>query len=158
MIRLARPGDADFIRELACLSILSSLPANRQADPEIARQFVLRSYADLEQTLARDRNLLVLVEEEPKSRELTGYLMIELDQIEPSTGEKQAFMVDIAVLPDRRGRFATARLVKKASALCRARGLKYLVGVVSASNTVARGLARCLGFEEERVQIVLRLD
>lgn len=157
MIRLARPEDAAFVRELAAISILSSVPANRDVDPEAARQYALSAYDNLEQVLATDRNLLVLVEEEVGTRELTGYLMLELNHVEPSTGEKQAFMVDIAVVPDRRGRFATARLVKKASQLLKARGLKYMVGMVSVSNPVARGLARCLGFEEERVQIVRRL-
>lgn len=157
MIRLARPADAAFIRELAAQSIVSSIPAHREVDPEAARQFALQAYQDLEHDLATDRNLLVLVEEESASRELTGYLMLELNHVEASTGEKQAFMVDIAVVPDRRGRFATARLVKKASQLLKARGLKYMVGMVSVSNPVARGLARCLGFQEERVQIVRRL-
>lgn len=157
MIRLARREDAAFVRELAAQSILSSVPANREVDPEAARQYALKAYENLEEMLAHDRNLLVLVEEEAGTRLLTGYLMLELNHVEPSTGEKQAFMVDIAVLPDKRGHFATARLVKKASQLLKARGLKYLVGVVSVSNPVARGLARCLGFEEERVQIVRKL-
>ncbi|MEW6279884.1 MAG: GNAT family N-acetyltransferase [Candidatus Eremiobacterota bacterium] len=156
MIRLARPQDAPFIRELASSSILSSLPPSRSVDPEQAAAYVRSAYDDLEEVLRTDRNLLLLIAED-EARQPIGYLMVELDHVEPSTGEKQAFIVDLAVVPDRRGRFSTNKLVRKACQLCRARGLKYLVGMVSVNNQRTLDLSRHLDFEVERVQIVRRL-
>lgn len=155
MIRLAKSHDVDAIRELAELAIVAGIPSTREATPEQVRAFCAANYQHLDDMLKQDRNFVILVEED--AREITGYLMLDFGHIEPCTGEKQCFIVDLAVRPDKRGRFATNRLVKKASQLAAARGLKYLVGMVSSSNnrTIALG-QKALGFEIERVQVVRR--
>ena len=155
MIRIARPGDADAIRALASLCIANGIPATRDVPAEDVVQYCLQSYENLADQLRAQRDFVILVEEQ--ERVVTGYLMLDFSHVEPSTGEPQCYIVDLAVHPDKRGRFATHRLIKKAAQLARARGLKYLVGTVSSNNdrTLQLGL-KALGFEVERVQIVKR--
>ncbi|MBS2040227.1 GNAT family N-acetyltransferase [bacterium] len=156
MIRMARAADVPALRELAELCIVSGIPASREASPEEVRAYAASAYQDMEQML-RQKGFVILVEEQNK--EITGYLMLDFEHVEASTGEKQCFIVDLAVHPGKRGHFATHRLIKKASALARARGLKYLVGMVSSSNdrTLQLGL-KGLDFQVERVQVMRRTD
>ena len=158
MIRMARGTDVAAIRSLAVECIVSGIPAQREASPEEVRAYCANAYENLEEML-RERNFVILVEEQSAAagKEITGYLMLDFSHVEPSTGEKQCFIVDLAVRPDKRGHFATHRLIKKASQLAAARGLKYLVGMVSSSNdrTLKLGL-KALDFQVERVQIVRR--
>lgn len=154
MIRLARVTDAAAIQELASLCIVSGIPSTREVRPEEVADYCRSAYEQLEEMM-KNRNFVILVEEQ--NREITGYLMLDFAHVEPSTGEKQCFIVDLGVHPSKRGRFATHRLIKKASQLAAARGLKYLVGMVSSSNdrTLQLGL-KALDFEVERVQIMRR--
>ena len=156
MIRMARPSDAPALRALAHLCIVAGIPSTREATPEDVRAYAADAYEEMEEML-RQEAFVVLVEETDK--EITGYLMLDFAHVEPSTGEKQCFIVDLAVHPSKRGHFATHRLIKKASALARARGLKYLVGMVSSSNerTLKLGM-KGLDFQVERVQIMRRTD
>ncbi|MGE0493124.1 MAG: N-acetyltransferase family protein [Vulcanimicrobiota bacterium] len=155
MIRLARKEDLAAIRALAVESILHSLPTTREATPEQVQQAMLDSLADLEETLGRDRNTLLLVET-TKDHRLKGYILVQLNHVEPATGERQGFIVDIAVTPEFRGGMTVKRLIEKASQLVAARGLKYLVGTISANNQAALRVQKALGFEIERHQIVRR--
>lgn len=158
MIRLARSADVPAIRQLAMECITSGIPATREATPEAVRAYCGEAYESMDEML-KQRNFVILVEEQSGEggKEITGYLMLDFAHVEPSTGEKQCFIVDLGVHPQKRGRFATHRLIKKASALAAARGLKYLVGMVSSSNdrTLQLGL-KALDFEVERVQIMRR--
>ena len=156
MIRLAKASDAPALRALADLCIVSGIPATREASHEQVRAYAADAYQDMEEML-RQKAFVVLVEE--ANKEITGYLMLDFAHVEPSTGEKQCFIVDLAVHPSKRGHFATHRLIKKASALARARGLKYLVGMVSSSNdrTLQLGM-KGLDFQVERVQVMRRTD
>lgn len=156
MIRMAKAADVPAIRELAQLCITAGIPANREASPDQVRAYAAEAYEDMEDML-RQSGFVILVEE--TNKEITGYLMLDFSHVEPSTGEKQCFIVDLAVHPGKRGHFATHRLIKKASALAKARGLKYLVGMVSSSNdrTLRLGM-KGLDFQVERVQIVRRTD
>lgn len=156
MIRLARPADAPALRALNDLCIVAGIPSTREATQAEVRAYAADAYEGMEEML-RQKAFVVLVEE--TNQEITGYLMLDFGHVEPSTGEKQCFIVDLAVHPSKRGHFATHRLIKKASALAKARGLKYLVGVVSSSNerTLQLGL-KGLDFQAERVQIMRRTD
>lgn len=156
MIRMAKVADIPAIRELNQLCIASGIPGTREATPEQVRAYASEAYDDMEAML-RQAGFVILLEE--TNKELTGYLMLDFSHVEPSTGEKQCFIVDLAVHPDKRGHFATHRLIKKASALARARGLKYLVGMVSSTNdrTLQLGM-KGLDFQVERVQVMRRTD
>lgn len=156
MIRMAKVADVPAIRELAQLCIVAGIPATREASADQVRAHAAEAYEDLEHML-RQAGFVVLVEE--TNKEITGYLMLDFAHLEPSTGEKQCFIVDLAVHPEKRGHFATHRLIKKASALARAKGLKYLVGMVSSSNdrTLQLGM-KGLDFQVERVQVMRRTD
>ncbi|MBN9416410.1 MAG: GNAT family N-acetyltransferase [Candidatus Eremiobacteraeota bacterium] len=156
MIRMAKAADIPALRELNQACITAGIPATREASHEQVRAYAADAYEDMDSML-RQSGFVVLVEE--TNKEITGYLMLDFAHVEPSTGEKQCFIVDLAVHPDKRGHFATHRLIKKASALAKARGLKYLVGMVSSSNdrTLQLGM-KGLDFQVERVQVMRRTD
>lgn len=136
------------------MCIASSIPHTRSVSPESVHNHCGQAYAQLEQMMQRP-HFVVLIEEEKRTREITGYLILDFASVEPSTGEKQCFIVDLGVHPHRRGKFTTHRLLAKAARMASARGLGYLVGVVSSSNPRALQLAlKGLDFEVERVQIV----
>jgi ribosomal protein S18 acetylase RimI-like enzyme len=83
--------------------------------------------------------------------------IILLDEIEASTGEKQAVIFDTAVRKEHRGKYIINALLKKAEDIVRQKGLKYLVGTVSIDNKEALGISlKHLGFTAERVQLVKR--
>jgi N-acetylglutamate synthase-like GNAT family acetyltransferase len=154
VIRLARAKDVPALQALIEACIGNGIPHTRKATQEEVLEFARSSYAELE-TMLKQPDLVVLVEE--SAGQLSGYLMLDFAHVEASTGERQCFIVDLGVDPAKRGRFGTHRLIKKASQLAAARGLDYLVGMVSASNdrTLQLGL-KALDFEIERYQIVRR--
>ena len=156
MIRLARPKDADALRALIPQCVVSSIPHTRSVALTDVQAYCTHNYQELERMMEQP-NLVILVEEEKATRELIGYLLLDFAHIEPSTGEKQCFIIDLGVHPTRRGRYGTHRLLAKASKMAAARGLDYLVGVVSSSNERTLQLAlKGLDFEVERVQIMRR--
>jgi ribosomal protein S18 acetylase RimI-like enzyme len=156
VIRLAQAKDADSLRSLISQCIPSSIPHTRGATLESVQSYCAQTYSQLEQMMQQP-NLVILVEQEKGTRDITGYLILDFASVEPSTGEKQCFIIDLGVDPGRRGRFTTHRLLAKAAKMASARGLGYLVGVVSSSNPRTLQLAlKGLDFEVERVQIVRR--
>lgn len=138
------------------MCIASSIPHTRSVSPESVHNHCTQAYAQLEQMMQQP-HFVVLIEQEKGTREITGYLILDFASVEPSTGEKQCFIVDLGVHPTRRGKFTTHRLLSRAARMASARGLEYLVGVVSSSNPRTLQLAlKGLDFEVERVQIVRR--
>jgi len=160
MIRLCKAADVPFVKALAEECIIVNIMPTRDATHEEVRRVVRESYANLEQVLKHERNLVILVEENDKTKELTGYIILDFSHVEAATGERQVFIVDLAVKPDKRGMFTTQRLMNKAARLVKARGMKYLVGVVSINNsrTLALAQTKGLGFQIERYQICKRCD
>ena len=160
MIRLCQAKDVPFVRQLAEECIVVNIMPTRDATHDEVRQIVRDSYANLEHVLKVEKNLVILVEEDDQTKELKGYISLDFSHIEAATGERQVFIVDLAVKPDKRGLFSTQRLMNKAARLVKARGMKYLVGVVSINNSRTLKLAqhKSLGFEIERYQICKRCD
>lgn len=156
-VRLARIDDMSFVRDLAATSVPFGIPPGRDAVGDEVSAHVRSSYADLEQTFNQSPDFVILIAEE--SGERLGYIMLDFAQVEAATGERQCFIVDLAVRRDAWGRGTTHRLIEKSAQMTRARGLKYLVGHVSANNRRTLDLATGdLDFTVERVQIVKRCD
>ena len=149
-----RPGsieDLAFVSELASDSVTHGIPATRAVAPAAVREYVRAGASRLEAWLRRPDFALLVAE---RAGEPVGYLMLDLADREPSTGERQAFIIDLGVRRDSWGRYVPHRLVEAAARLAAARGLDYLVGVVSAGNRRALVTSRRLGFEIERHQVV----
>lgn len=156
-VRLARADDMPFVRELAAQSVPFGIPAGRDATGEQVSAHVREAYVDLERTFNKNPDFVILIAEEGGDR--LGYIMLDFAQVEAATGERQCFIEDLAVRRDAWGRGTTHRLIEKSAQLTRSKGLKYLVGRVSANNRRTLDLATGdLDFTIERLQIVKRCD
>lgn len=153
-VRRGEAPDIEFVNELANASIEYSVPAARIPDGPVLAQRIRSGLAALTERLADDRYVVLIAEVGP---ERVGYLILDMRDREPTTGEAQALIVDIAVRRSDWGRYVSHRLVREAAAQAEARGLAYLVGMISASNQRALRTAQRLGFDVERHQVVMRL-
>jgi len=154
-VRRGEASDIEFVDELANESVEYSVPAGRTPDRQLLAERIRSGLAALADHLADDRFVVVIGEVGP---ERVGYLILDLADREPTTGEPQAVIVDIAVRRVAWGRYVTHRLVREAARLAEDRGLGYLVGTISASNQRALRTAQRIGFAVERHQVVMRLS
>lgn len=152
-VRLAQPADRAWLGRLRQESAVYGIPYGRSI-PNRAVQ--ARSRASLEQLWqAEDVEILVAVDQQGQR---LGYLILLSHQLEPSTGEAQAVIYDLAVEPRHWGTRVVRELVQEAARRTAAKGLAYLVGEVSADNQRALQKALRLGFQVERHQIVMGCD
>ena len=73
------------------------------------------------------------------------------------TGERQAYILDIVVRPDRRGQGIGTKLMEKAHEYAREKGLRYIGLTVASGNESALNLYRKLGYIEEWKRMARRL-
>lgn len=152
VVRRGRRGDLPFIKELLIESLTESIPDCRDIPNQTIRDRA-NAEIDLEDMLSRRREFAFLVAvlgETP-----AGFLILELNQIEETTGEVQTLVYHFAVSPQYLGLRVDRRLVAEAAKLTHSRGCRYMIGRVSASNRRAMLSALRQGFELERVQLVM---
>ncbi|MHB2017591.1 MAG: GNAT family N-acetyltransferase [Candidatus Xenobia bacterium] len=161
MIRQATVQDADFIRKLSEQSIIYGVMPTRSIRPEQVQDIVRRLYVNIEAVLESQRPVLVFIAEAEVdgTQQPVGYIMLDFNMIEPATGERQCFIADLAVSREYWGHGTTQRLIDHAAKLTKAKGLRYLVGHVSANNARTLKIAQeVLDFKIERHQIVKICD
>lgn len=83
-----------------------------------------------------------------------GYLVLQTSAREELTGVLQGWIMDVAVLPEWRGKGAGRELMKAAEDYCSEKGIPYLGLAVSSHNVKALHLYEGLGFAEERKLMV----
>lgn len=155
-IREASAADAAFVRDLAAESIVHSIPSTRRIDPTVAQHHARESFARLDEWMSRPDSVALIAE---RGGEQVGYILLDVAETEVTTGERQAFIVDMAVRRSDWGRYVARRLVEAASRVAASRGVPYLVGLISDTNPRAlRTATMALGFEIERYQVVRRTD
>lgn len=157
-IRKGKIKDVPFVRRLAIESVVYGIPSTRKISPELVREFTRQSLANLEFTIYQPDFELIIAEDTDIGKPV-GYLMLDLSQVEASTGEPQSLIHDLAVEKAYWGKFVVDRLMAEAESITRNRGLIYIVGEISASNK--RPLiysTKRLGYTIERHQIVKVLD
>jgi GNAT superfamily N-acetyltransferase len=159
-VRAARAGDMGVVRALAADASAWGIPPGRDATPAEVRERALAAVADLETVCLESPTLVLLVAEEQVAAEpprILGYILLDLASVEPATGEPQCFIADLGVERAAWGRGVGHLLCEAASRLAAARGLTYLVGMVSAHNHRALDIALGdLEFHIERHQIMRR--
>jgi ribosomal protein S18 acetylase RimI-like enzyme len=151
-VRAAALADIPFVRRMSVASVEWGIPATRSVAPHEVQARTRQRLADLEMVLLNE-NFSILIAQ--LDQQPAGFIMIDLMHEESSTGERQAFIVDLAVEPRHWGRYVVHHLIEAATVKARECGLQYLVGEVSASNERALLTAtKRLGFTVERLQIV----
>ena len=87
-----------------------------------------------------------------------GYLVLQPSSREELTGVLQGWVMDLAVLPESRGKGAGTALMKAAEDHCIKQKIPYLGLAVSSHNVRALYLYEQLGFAEERKLMVKQLE
>lgn len=144
--RAESPEDFAFIVDLAVRSVLYGVPSTRDVKEESIQKKARESLQDL------DRQPVVpLIAWEGERR--VGYLILELNQRDPFSGECQTFIYDLAVEPDRWGAYVVHRLVAEAARVTASQGERFMQGEVTRDNLRTLVQARRLGFVIERVRV-----
>jgi ribosomal protein S18 acetylase RimI-like enzyme len=146
-IRLATDADMAFFHEMEFETTWHSLSPREQElfAPEQVRESLA---ATLDTLLARPGNAIFIAEAE--SGERLGVLWFGVNR-NPLTGEDEAWIYNISVVPHGRRQGVGARLMAHAEAHARRGGFRTLGLMVSAHNDPARRLYARHGFEEANV-------
>ena len=141
-IRAAARADDAFFRQLEFETTWASVdPEDRERlTPEEVR---LRLDATLETLLARDGNRIFVAEDESGAR--MGLLWYGVNR-NLVTGEDEAWVYNVSVLPEWRGRGVGRALMEHAEALGRAGGFTTLGLMVAAHNEPAIALYQRMTF------------
>ena len=155
-IRRATLADVGFIRKLAMESVVHGIPTGRDIPNETVAGRVVESLKNLELLVHRRREVAILVAVDQAREDLrVGYLILEYKHLEETTGEMQSHIYDMAVVPEYMGRFIAHLLVREAARVSHQQGYRYMSAVISASNRRALLTALKMGFEVERIGIVM---
>jgi len=158
IVRKAGLADISFIRKLAVESVSHGIPHTRDVSVDDVRRSTKEALKDLEIEFRMRKNFVIFVAEDLDAKELAGYIMLDLAQVEKSTGEPQSLIHDLAVRQDYWGKYVVHKLVDAARRETHERGLRYMVGEVTTANRRTVVQAQRLGFEIERYQIVMKCD
>jgi ribosomal protein S18 acetylase RimI-like enzyme len=150
-VRDAGDSDLRFVRRLAQESILYTIPYGRTTPNSAVQARVRENLRDLE---ASD-DLAVLVAYRLDNEKPIGYLMLQLNELDQATGDRQSYIFDLAVDQRYWGTPAVRLLVNEAAKRTAAAGLQLMAGEISAHNQRTYLQALRLGFELERFKIVM---
>lgn len=155
-IRVGNANDITFVINLAIETAKYSVTPIRAINQELLAQRIELNLNNLAYNL-NDPNLKLLIAETDK-QETVGYLILLLNNIEATTGEPQAFVVDLAVSEEYWGKFVWRHLLRKAEEIARSEGLSYIAGTISVNNIRSlKTVQKFLGYQIERYQVGKRL-
>ena len=156
-IRRARLADIPFIRQLSLDTLAIGIPECRDIPNATVLANATSHLDDLEGLLQRRREAAILVASDdalPGGKPV-GFLILEFNYIEDSTGEAQSYIYNMAVIPEYWGRYVGHQLVREAARLSHQRGFQYMTSRVTASNRRTLLAALRMGFEVERYQLTM---
>ncbi len=163
-VRFGSVRDWPFIYAMGKIGIPYSIsPWRKQSMDETLkyRESILKGFwAWIEQSGSVVFIAEASVEEEGKSGLKTeknrsiGYLVLQTSSREELTGISQGWIMDLAVLPEWRGKGVGKELLIAAEKHCREQGIPYLGLAVSSHNVRALHLYEQFGFAEERKLMV----
>lgn len=152
-LRPATPSDNGFFRRLEFQTTWDNLDPEERGRfrPSEIRQAI---EATTELLLARPGNQVTIAEDESGRR--LGLLWYGLNR-NPLTGEEEAWVYSVSVVPEHRGRGVGKRLMAYAEELARNDGHTTLGLMVASHNTRARELYERIGFRANSVLMRKRL-
>ena len=150
-IRDATRSDLRFMRRLGLDSVLHGVPYGRDVSNSAVRARMRETLANLEP----DEDTAILIAYDQETEKPIGYIVLELRVPDTATGDAQSSIFDLAVHPRYWGTPAVRLLVHEAAKRTAAEGLSFMVGEVTAHNQRTYLQALRLGFELERLHIVM---
>lgn len=143
LIRDALPSDRDFIETLGKRTVMDSVSAGRNVDPEK----MLISYDRLLDIVNGQSHVALIAEVDGRR---AGFLLL-LDQLpDEVTGGDQGFIAYMAVDRAYRRSGVGSKLLQRAEDEARRRSLPYMRLMVTEENEPARGLYERAGYVTER--------
>lgn len=149
--RDATESDLRFVRRLAAESILHTIPYTRLTPNSAVQARVRENLRDLRPSEV----MAILVAFRVDTAKPVGYLILQLDELDQATGDRQSYIYDLAVEPRYWGTPAVRLLVQEAARRTAQAGLSLMAGEISAHNQRTYLQALRLGFELERFKIVM---
>lgn len=150
-VREALDSDLRFVRRLATESILFTIPYGRTTPNSAVQARVRENLRDL----TPSDEMAILVAFRTDNERPVGYLILQLNEMDHSTGDRQSYIYDLAVEQRYWGTPAVRLLVHAAAKRTAAAGLQMMAGEISAHNQRTYLQALRLGFELERFAIVM---
>lgn len=151
-VRLAQLADLPTIENLILESIPMGISVLRDLPNAIVVDRARTACQTLEAILSHpDVSVLVAA----VNSKVIGYLILENNYIEETTGEQQSYIRDLGVCQNWWGLRVGHKLVSEAIRITYRSGHKYLACRVTASNRRSLLSCRHFGFEVERYQLVI---
>ncbi len=131
-------------------------PLRENVDMNMARENFLNDLEVVKQNLPDRPNsrFLVAATEENK---ILGYLLMATDVCESTTGVEQGWIFDIALIDEYWNSAVPEKLVEKAEAITREKGLRHIALQLTCSHEKALKFFKEKGYEEERKRMYKRL-
>jgi ribosomal protein S18 acetylase RimI-like enzyme len=155
MIRRALPADLPTVIELAVDMVLFSVSPYRDIDPDQIRAYRRTDLMALDDIMTSELAAIFVAEDEVQ---VIGHVIVASRSQESSSGSSQAWIFDLCVRPDYWGRGASQKLMAAAENFSRELGMSHIGLGVTLSNQRALQFYRRLGYQEERIQMVKRLE
>ncbi|MGM9993017.1 MAG: GNAT family N-acetyltransferase [Candidatus Bruticola sp.] len=152
----AERSDLPEIIDLSAASVGSSMSPLRRRNIILAARIRREDMRNLDWQIAKEIATVFVAKN--KAGQIVGHIAANLDVTDFLTGEKQAWIFDLAVKPEYRRRGVGNRLIAAVEASALERGLTHIGLTVTCCNTGAISLYREAGYQNERVQMVKLLQ
>jgi hypothetical protein len=153
-VRLGNHEDIHAIKTLAIERCKVNIPPTRNVSEEEVKRNIESTFSLWAKTTPNIPFLKILILEDKETKTFLGYLLLLLNQIEPATGEKQAFILDGAIVSKYEGKKLWIPLMEKAEEIAREHHHRYIVGMITVTNKTSLLLSQRLGYKIERYQVV----
>lgn len=152
VVRSAELTDIPDIIELAAQLATHSMSPFRRPGTELVVEGRREDLQSLYQMWwSNDMGIFVARNEDGA---LLGHVLVKIGQKEFLTGEEQAWIYDISVVPECWGTGLSRRLMERAEQFAAENGMGYLGLTVTCANARAQKFYVNMGYQDERVQMV----
>jgi N-acetylglutamate synthase-like GNAT family acetyltransferase len=155
-IRWAKISDLIFLLSLNNVaSVNYALPHHDVPMSDVQGSFFSAYSENLLKWIMNEPTFSILIAEDVEKKESIGYVMLWLGSVDGFTGEKFAYIYDIAVKQEYWGKYVTHYLMEAAEKFVIKKGLDYIAGDISESNQRAlRTAIDSIKFFLERYRLV----
>jgi ribosomal protein S18 acetylase RimI-like enzyme len=146
-IRIGTEAEADFFLEIEEQTTWENLPPDRR---ETSREELRIRLHETHTALLHGPDNVVFLACDPATGEKMGLLWFGA-RLNSVTGEREAWVFNLTVIPTYRGRGVAQALMEHAEEYARAQGFEVIGLKVATHNEAARGLYHKLNYEESSI-------